>query len=87
MEHRRIPSLNDRRSILNDKGKISTHCLKTSLISSESKNDSMELHAYKLPPKYMEKYDISNDIIKELYIKCKHIIYIVNKLQEDQQKE
>jgi hypothetical protein len=57
-----------------------------SLISSESKFEGTEMPTYHLPPKYMEKYDIANDMIKELYIKCKQIFNIVNKLQEDQQK-
>ena len=30
-----------------------------------------------LPPKYMERFDMCNDIIKELEIKCKYILYII----------
>jgi len=30
----------------------------------------MELPDWRLPPRYMEKFDIANDIMKELSIKC-----------------
>ena len=40
-----------------------------------------------LPPKYMERFDMCNDIIKELEIKCIiFIYYLVSRLQENQQK-
>ena len=40
-----------------------------------------------LPPKYMERFDMCNDIIKELEIKCIFFIYYLDsRLQENQQK-
>jgi hypothetical protein len=40
-----------------------------------------------LPPKYMERFDMCNDIIKELEIKfIIFIYYLVSRLQENQQK-
>ena len=40
-----------------------------------------------LPPRYVEVFDSTNDIFKELLMKCKNVkLWLVARLQEDQQR-
>jgi hypothetical protein len=50
---------------------MSNFFILSSFFSLIPQNEKLELASWHLPPKYMELYDKSNDILKELYIKCK----------------
>lgn len=82
-------NLNDSGSIINDNGKMKYNSTNNNQFSLISKSDNkLELVAWHLPPKYVEKFEITLDILKELSLKClKYIFYyLVTRLQEDQQK-
>lgn len=72
--HTKKQSLNDSvSSIFSENGK--TTLLNQHLGNNKSnKNGPVELQHWNLPPRYMEIFDNTSDIFKEIQLKCKIII-------------
>lgn len=70
-------NLNDSGSIINDNGKMKYNSPNNNQFSLISKNDNkLELVAWHLPPKYVEKFETTLDVLKELSLKCKKNIVL-----------
>lgn len=59
-------TLNEKKNSLNDSAGLMTDKGHSKLIDSNG-----DFPSWNLPPKYIERFDMCNDLIKELEIKCK----------------
>jgi len=70
-------SFSQRKMSLNDSGSCLNETGKTTLLQNTHKSNKgpVELQHWNLPPKYMELFDKTSDIFKEIQLKCKMVFY------------